>query len=221
VFVALQENLSHQIVSGLDAWRDFSEMVAELTFLTAYGSPTLQAAVGVDPKSSRPLSKAPKNPLHKRLLDSRIAELKAAIGKGGVRECMVRALLYVIGLAHGSADERRFELIRRMRAAQDDLPRLSLPEFKVLVREQYFMLLLDEQATLDAIPKLLPAGEDERRRALSQVRQILSVGGEIAGEGEKRFNHIARLFSVDQPQPNVASIAARESTKAEPKSMAS
>jgi hypothetical protein len=219
-FIALQENISRQIVTGLNAWRDFNEMVAERTFLSIYGSPTLQAAVGVDLKSSRPQRKASKNPLHKRLLDSRIAELKAAIGKGGVRECIVRAALYV-GIARGSVDERGFEIVRRIRAVQDDLPRLTLPEFKTLVRDQYFMLMLDEQTALAAIPKLLPASQDERRKALALVRQVLSARGEIAGEAEKRMNVITRLFSSEQAQPNVASIAARESSKEEAMFMAS
>ena len=38
-----------QIVAALDAWRDASEAFAERTFMAVYGSPTLQAGVGVDP----------------------------------------------------------------------------------------------------------------------------------------------------------------------------
>jgi hypothetical protein len=209
LFIALQENISRQIVASLNACRDCSERVAEQTFLSIYGSPILQAAVGVDHKSGRPQRKASKNPLHKRLLDSRIAELKAAIGKGGVRECIVRAALYV-GIARGSVDERSFELVRRIRALQDDLPRLTLPEFKNLLRDQYFMLILDEQAALATIPKLLPVSQDERRKALALVRQVLSARGEIAGEAEQRMNVITRLFSSEQVQPNVTSIAAQD-----------
>ena len=36
--------------------------IAERTFLAIYGSPTLQAAVGVDPAGTQRLRKAPKNP---------------------------------------------------------------------------------------------------------------------------------------------------------------
>src|SRR5712672_2285134 len=49
----LQDNFSRQMVAALDAWRDASETVAERTFLTVYGSPTLQAAAGIDPDSTR------------------------------------------------------------------------------------------------------------------------------------------------------------------------
>src|SRR6185437_6377387 len=50
-FVELQEKVSKQIVNSLDQWRDSQEALSEAMFLAIYGSPALQAAVGVDPKS--------------------------------------------------------------------------------------------------------------------------------------------------------------------------
>ena len=47
-FVAMQENASRHIVAALDSWRDMTEAIAERTFLAVYGSPVLQAAVGID-----------------------------------------------------------------------------------------------------------------------------------------------------------------------------
>ena len=44
------------------------ESLAERTFLTIYGSPPLQAAVGIDPTGTRPLRKAGKYPLYDELL---------------------------------------------------------------------------------------------------------------------------------------------------------
>ncbi|MEA7201522.1 DUF3141 domain-containing protein, partial [Salmonella enterica subsp. enterica serovar Virginia] len=50
-FVAFQEQMSKQIVHVLDSWRDAQEALSETIFLNVYGSPALQAAVGIDPKS--------------------------------------------------------------------------------------------------------------------------------------------------------------------------
>ena len=50
-FLAFQEQMSKQIVSSLDKWRDSQEAMSEAMFLAVYGSPALQAAVGIDPKS--------------------------------------------------------------------------------------------------------------------------------------------------------------------------
>jgi hypothetical protein len=122
-FVAMQENVSRQMVAALDAWRDVSETLAERTFLAVYGLPTLQAAVGVDPAATRPLRKAPKSPLHRELLQSRIAELKSHIPVGGLREAVIRGILYV-GMARTAVDERGFEAVRRIRRAHGDIPLL-------------------------------------------------------------------------------------------------
>src|SRR5262249_12991018 len=67
-FLALQEMVSKQIVAGLDAWRDMAETFAERTFLTVYGSPALQAAVGIDPTDTRPQRRAGKSSLHRELV---------------------------------------------------------------------------------------------------------------------------------------------------------
>ena len=67
-FVALQESVSKQIVAALDGWRDFIEAAAERTFLTVYGSPALQAAVGIDPADTRPLRKSAEESLFTRSL---------------------------------------------------------------------------------------------------------------------------------------------------------
>ena len=76
-FLAMQENLSRQIVSSLDAWRDANEAMAESVFRMVYGSPTLQAAVGVDPAGTRPLRQAAKSASHRQFIEQRAAELKA------------------------------------------------------------------------------------------------------------------------------------------------
>jgi Protein of unknown function (DUF3141) len=193
-FVAMQETLSKQIVAALDGWRDFTEAVAERTFLTVYGSPALQAAAGIDPADTRPLRKPAKNPLHNELLQKRIAELKSRIALGGLREAVVRALIYV-GLGRGSVDERGFESVRRLRSRYGDMP---LSEFKRLVREQFAMLLIDQQAALAALPSLLPPDAQTRSEAFNVVRQVMAACGEISAEDEKRLSEIGRLFGIGE-----------------------
>ena len=211
-FVALQKTVSEQIVANLDAWRDMTETFAERMFLAVYGSPVVQAAVGIDPADTRPLRKAGKTPLHQELVQTRIAELKSRIAAGGLRECLARAMLYV-GMARGGADERGLAAIRRLRAVQDDKPRPTLAEFKTLIREQYFMLLIDQEATLAAIPDLLPSGKDVRRKAFAALRQVLRARGELAGEAADRLQRIARLFGVEmEPAAVVQPEAAVEQT---------
>src|SRR6476661_7648032 len=171
-FLAFQEQVSKQIVHVLDSWRDSQEAMSEAIFLNVYGSPALQAAVGIDPNSA-PSRRREMSAEHRHMLQRRIAELKSRIGSGGLREAGIRALLYV-GSARGMVDERSLEALRQLRRA-DEASRMTLADFKMLVREQFFMLLLDREAALAAIPKLLPDSMDERRRVFGAIEEVLSA----------------------------------------------
>src|SRR6266404_4887985 len=126
-FLVFQEQMSKQIVSSLDQWRDTQEALSEAMFLAIYGSPALQSAVGVDPQST-PSRRREMDPKHRELLQERVSELKSRIGSGGLREAGIRALLYV-GSARGMVDERSLEALRRLRQT-DEASRITLPEFK-------------------------------------------------------------------------------------------
>jgi pimeloyl-ACP methyl ester carboxylesterase len=192
-FVKAQETVSGGIVNVLDKWRDAQEALSESLLLSIYGSPALQAAVGIDPKAD-PSPLPQMSAEYRKLLDARIAELKSKIGSGGLRECGIRALLYV-GMTRGVVDERGLEALRRMRR-EDTASRLTLSEFKMLVREQFFMLLLDQEASLAAIPKMLPQDADQRRAVFAAIREVLSVAGNTSGETAKRLDRVAQLFGV-------------------------
>jgi hypothetical protein len=194
-FLALQETVSTNIVTALDHWRDAQEALSETLFLTVYGSPALQAAVGIDQQSD-PSPKPEMTADYRRRLDARIAELKSRIGSGGMRECLVRSLLYV-GMARGMVDERGAEALRRVRGT-DTSARLTPAEFKTMVREQFFMLLLDREASLAAIPKLLPQNMEARRKGLDAIRDVLSASAEVSGEAAMRLRRITELFGVSE-----------------------
>jgi hypothetical protein len=213
-FLTFQESISKQIVSSLDQWRDSQEKLSEAMFLAVYGSPALQAAVGVDPEST-PSRRREMDARHRELLQARIAELKSKIGSGGMREAGIRAMLYV-GSARGMVDERSIEALRRLRQA-DESARITLAAFKMLVREQFFMLLLDRDAALAAIPKLLPDNMDERRKAFSAIQEVLSASTQISGEVAKRLNQVARLFGLDDQDNTVPFDPKTRASKAPPK----
>ena len=193
LFLVAQENMSKRIEGALDSWREASEAWAERMFLGIYGSPTLQAAVGLDPSGTQRLRKASKNPLHRDLLQKRIAELKALIATGGLRAAVVRSLIYV-GMNRAAVDERGFELARRIRETHGDMP---IAEFKDLVREQFNILLIDQKAALEAIPSLLPPDLESREKAYELIQQVLRARGDLSAEDSDRMKEIARLFGVE------------------------
>ena len=132
---SFQETVSKNIVDALDKWRDTQEALSEALFLGIYGSPVVQAAVGIKPDAE--VSPKPEmSPEHRKRLEARIAELKSQIGSGGLRECVIRGLLYVGmvagngrraqpgGIAAGSRGRRR--LAPHACAVQEDRARAIL-----------------------------------------------------------------------------------------------
>jgi len=196
-FVAMQENFSAQVVRALDVWRQATETWSERMFLAVYGSPTLQAAVGVDPTGTQHLRKAAKNPLHRELLQKRIDELKSRIAIGGIRAAVIRGLIYA-GVSRAAIDERGFELARKIRQAHGDMP---IADFKALVREQFNILLVDQEAALAAIPSMLPPDTESREKAYVIISQIMSARGELSAEDKKRMGEVAKLFGVEGATP--------------------
>lgn len=198
-FVVWQESLSQQVVDGLEAWRRTAEYLSEQSFRAIYGSQTLQAALGIDASSGKP-RKAAKSLLHRKLVEARIAELRSRMAQGGTCEGLARALTYV-GMARGGADERGFEAVRRLRQAHPETRQLDLATFKAVMREQYFMLLIDEDAALAALPKLLPEAIEERRSAFAALQGVLEASGAVRDVAAERLQRVAKLFRLDSEPP--------------------
>jgi Protein of unknown function (DUF3141) len=194
-FLVLQDNASRSIVAALDAWRDASEVFVEQMFFAVYGSPALQAAVGVDPAATQPSRRAVKSQLHHELMQKRVAELKARIPLGGLREAIIRGLLFV-GMARSAVDARGFETVRRIRETESGLP---LAAFKAMVREQYYMLVLDAEGALAAIPSMLPDDSRSRLKAFDLIKRVLSARGSYSQQDRERLQQVGRLFGVDEP----------------------
>ncbi len=75
---------------------------------------------------------------------------------------------------------------------------VPLPAFKALVREQFYMLLLDQEAALAALPSMLPSDAETRLEAFDLIGQVLAARGELSEEDKNRLGEVARLFGVDE-----------------------
>jgi hypothetical protein len=134
---------------------------------------------------------------------------------GGLRAATLRALLFA-GMARKAVDERGFEIVRRIRSAQKDMPSLTLADFKALVREQFLMLLIDEEAALAAIPSMLPPEPETRRKAFELIKELLSARGELTETDKERLARIAKLFEVESGLGSAGNIVALPSVQGEP-----
>lgn len=194
--VAWQAQFSDAMVAALDGYRDLRDKTLEQIFLATYSSPLLQSLVGLPPAGESPRPRPEADPERLAMIKQRIAELKARIGEGGVREAAIRSLVY-IGLAGDGVDERAFNELKNIRAENEGI---SLPEFKQMLREQFFGLLLDREAALAAIPTMLPADPAVRAKALEVIRRTVNAAGKPGGERAKRLAEIEKLFAAVNPK---------------------
>jgi hypothetical protein len=84
--------------------------------------------------------------------------------------------------------------LRRIREKYTDL---TLTKFKAIVREQFYMLLLDTEGALSAIPSMLPAEPENRQKAFDLVKEVLSARGELSADDRERVQRVSRLFGKE------------------------
>ena len=110
-----------------------------------------------------------------------------------MRAATVRGLIYA-GMNRAAVDERGFELARRIRESHGDMP---IADFKALVREQFYILLIDQEAALTAIPSMLPPEMEAREKGYDLIKQVMSARGELSADDNKRMSEVARLFGLE------------------------
>ena len=203
--LAMQAQFSDAIVQALEQFGKLKDRTYEQIFLGIYSSPLLQAMLGLRAGDEPPRRHPGTEPERMAFIQRRIAEIKARIAEGGPREAAVRSLVY-IGMAGPGVDERAFNELRQIRSEHGGL---TLQEFKQLVRDQFFALLLDRDAALAAIAQMLPEDANARADLLARIRLVASAVGEPSGERAERLARIERLFGAS-PAPEAASEAAPE-----------
>jgi pimeloyl-ACP methyl ester carboxylesterase len=200
IFLQWEKVFSDWIKSSLETFGEWRDAMMENMFFGVYDQSWLQALLGL-PASDEPPRKHPgADPEHTAFVNRRIEELRKKMDKGGPREAAIRALVYV-RMPEKAVDERAFEMLRRIRAEHG--AEKTLAEFKQDLREQYFMLRLDEVGAVALIPELLKGHEDEWPKLLEYIRKVATAGGPLGEEGKRRLAELERLFpsppAIKQP----------------------
>jgi hypothetical protein len=186
-FLALQTQVSDQITAALDAYRVARDRLAEQMFFGFYGSPFVQALLGLN-DGSEVRSLPGISPEARSARRAQADAYKAKLQTGGFDEALTRAVLYV-SAAEQMVDQR---CALALNVARQQLMHLSLVEFKVMVRDQFFVLHLERERAVEALASLVPEA-DARKALLEQVQTIVGAGDPpLAAERER----LARLWQV-------------------------
>ncbi len=218
LFMQCQNFYSDLMTQGLNAFRDWRDFMIEQTFFGLYSNPWLQAMLGLKASDEPPRRSPGLEPDHLELIERRKQELLDNMDQGDGREAVVRGLIYV-RMPDGAADERGFEMIRRIRDEHD--PDHTLSEFKAIIREQFFMVLLDEQRARDTIPVLLQNNPEEGPELFAMIEQIVTASGPLGPKAQQRLKEIEPMFRPSQiAKPKKAKAKPKAKVKAKPKAKA-
>ena len=78
--------------------------------------------------------------------------------------------------------------------------RLSLAEFKVMVRDQFFVLQLEPERAIEVLASLVPETE-ARKELLKQVRAIASAGDPLDAAEDDRLRRLSQILTVPIAKP--------------------
>src|SRR5690349_11996156 len=133
-YLKAQNQLFDQIVQALDAWRDMRDAASEAFFMNTYGSPVLQALVGLHKPGAETRPRRVRDEAHEALVQKRLEEIKSRVEEGGSLEALLRTMIHV--RESGSAvDERGFHMLRRIGDEHREHRRVSLDRLREIVKE--------------------------------------------------------------------------------------
>jgi pimeloyl-ACP methyl ester carboxylesterase len=198
-FLACERAMSDMIASGLEMWGKARDAATEAFFFNTYGSPIVQAMVGLRADETSVSRRAGRDVAREAAAKQAAVYLEQRIDQGGLIEAAVRALIYV-RLPEGKVDERGFAALKQISTELPAAKRVGLARFKEIVKEQYLILLLDAERAIAALPKLLPANRRQSEEPLALVRRVLAARGALPEEGRRRLERVEAIFAGPPPE---------------------
>ena len=211
-FSIAEKSMAKSISATLSALGAARDTMTEQLFHFTYGSPFLQALVGLDPQETGATSQPAKEMAREEVGARKRAELEAKFNQGGDIEAALRSIIFVLR-GEGGADERSFAVIKALHDAQPSGRPRSQGQLKKILSDQALLLRLDEKRAVDAIPQLLPKDPEERARIFRAVQRVLAAQGDLKAEGKKRLTRIERHFGAKPAK--AAKAAKREGADAD------
>ena len=203
----LETLASDWIQFGLKSWADTRDMLVEQVFLSTFGSPVLQAMLGLAAENGGQARHIERDVMREASAAARRAEIEAALTHGEAAEAFVRAVMYIARPA-GRVDERGFAALQELGTMLPEQERPDLVRFKEIVRQQFMALELDEERAIQALPKLA-RGEHDRRRVLDALGHLLSLRPPLNADQQARLRRVTALL-----EPTAASRSQRERASA-------
>nr|WP_294551158.1 DUF3141 domain-containing protein [uncultured Rhodopila sp.] len=191
--LTMERAASDWITTWLNAVGKARDTLTEKVFLTTYGSPLVQALLGLgtdQPLAGRHIEH---DLLREVTIAKRRAELEGRFEKGGIADALARALVY-IRIPERSADERGFTVLQAIRDSRPPGERLSQPALKQVLADQFLLIEFDAERAIQALPLLLANEPELRAAALAALHRMIKASGQLSDEGKRRLARVETLF---------------------------
>ncbi|HSY26795.1 MAG TPA: DUF3141 domain-containing protein, partial [Burkholderiaceae bacterium] len=214
----LEQRADAAICKAWDSYRDTRDTGYERMFKAIYESPALAAMTGYKPEMAQRSQAHNHGAEQEKILRQRRAEHETWFDRGSPETGFLRLLIFVAS-GNGVVDERPFNGIRRVMHEIGLDKTISLQQLKDTIKQQTFLVRMDEQRALSSLTKLLIT-KPERQRALDLVREMLALSGPISTEKEGRLQQATLALglktSTSAPKSSSGSVP-KASVVAKPK----
>jgi hypothetical protein len=198
--LAMEKQASSWITTALESWGQIRDSATEAFFLTTYGSPLLQAALGLGSSSDGDGRRIARDVARDAAAAELRSDLEGKFEEGGPEEAVLRALIYV-RKPDGAFDERGYRMMKIIRERRKSNERLTLAQFREMAGAQLQLVLMDEERAIAALPKLLEADESEKAPTLEAFRELVNAAGPLSPDSKERLQRIEALFGAPVEKP--------------------
>lgn len=178
---------------GMQQATEQRDLAIESIFKAIWTHPLIQALAGelaTHSDSGKPASS------HRRALEQiRDLKLRAVAAReyeGSFGDAILR-VVYAAIKAGGGVDARAFTAARDIWSGHPRFEELDRDAFIAKAKEAAFMVAVDEQAALEALPKLLP-GQEDREEAIELLRRMIDAHPDVAPEVSEVLERVERIL---------------------------
>lgn len=193
-YSALERQMSGAIESAWDAWRDARDTFEESLFFGIYGSPWVQALVGVQPDQVLHPAEPMLAKLRHEIAARRTAEAREKIGQGSTLDAFMRIVAYIANQPK-TIETQPFNLMRELAREHLGERQPTIADLKEALREQSRIVQLDAAGAIAALPKLVP-DLDTRRAMMAAMKRITSAAQPLEGDRLERYRHVEAVFGL-------------------------
>ncbi|MBC7906841.1 MAG: DUF3141 domain-containing protein [Rhodospirillaceae bacterium] len=196
-FLRAEQQTAELMANWLDHFRDVRDMATETLFYMLYNPLHLamrsEEADLLERRSQR---------LDSRSRQARAElerQVRADVAEGGVPEAVLRVLLW-LARRRPVVDAQRFRLAE---AALTGSAMLDSRQMRDAIRRQFYLLIVDEEAAIAALPDLV-ASADDRKAMLDVVDKVAAEIGGITSEQQDDLERVRRMLTAPVTEARTA-----------------